>query len=184
MIITGDASTVATCALEVGEGTGELFTQNKLTQEEKELASGQRELLTFLRALQQETEYFRALAGRTIIWITDSTNLVAFLTKGTMKMAIQTQVLEVFKLLASFKIRLLPVHLKRTDFRVQWANEGSRFFDPDDWGINKHTYKHIKRHWKPTIDLLHTAQIPNADGSTHMGMPHTHRGRRFLTGLL
>ena len=91
---------MATCALEVGEEGARFFTQNRLEQEECGLSSGQRELLTVLRTLQQEPEYFEKLRNQTIIWLTDSTNLVSFLTKGTIKMRIQEQVLEVYKLLA------------------------------------------------------------------------------------
>ena len=104
-VVAGDASAVATCALEVGsEEEAKFFTQNRLEEKECHLSSGHRELLTVLRALQQEPSYFASLKNQTIIWLTDSTNLVSFLTKGTTKMNIQEQVMEVFKLLASFQI--------------------------------------------------------------------------------
>ena len=158
-VVAGDASAVATCALEVGEGEGtKLFTQNKLEGDERRLSSGHRELLTVLRALQQEPAFFDTLKNQTIIWLTDSTNLVSFLTKGTIKMKIQEHVMEVFRLLASFQIRLVPVHLKRSDFRIQWADEGSRSFDPDDWGIDTQSYRDLTRVWQPTLDAFaHTS---------------------------
>ena len=150
-VIAGDASAVATCALEIGD-EAKFFTQNKLSEEEMRLSSGHRELLTVLRALQQEEGFFKTLAHKTIIWLTDSTNLVSFLTKGTMKQHIQAQVLEVFELLAKYQIRAVPVHLRRTDYRIQWADEGSREFDPDDWGIDQASYRALTKEW---LSLIH-----------------------------
>ena len=161
--IAGDASAVATCAMEVGDKEAKYFTQSALTEEEKRQSSGQRELLTILRALQQDEEFFESLRNQTVIWITDSTNLVSFLTKGTMKMNIQQQVVEVYKRLAKYKVRIVPVHLKRTDFRIQWADEGSREFDPDDWGIDNQSFRALTDKWKPTIDLFaHTGNTKHS----------------------
>ena len=75
------------------------------------------------------------MRGKTIIWLTDSTNLVSFLTKGTMRREIQKQVLEVYKMLTKYQVRIVPVHVRRSDYRVQWADEGSREFDPDDLSL-------------------------------------------------
>ena len=152
-VIAGDASAVATCAFEVGKQAN-FFTQYVLEPEECSYSSGQRELLTVLRALQQEKAFFSTLRGQTVIWITDSTNLVTFLTKGTMKMAIQKQILAAYELLAGYNIRIIPVHLKRTDYRIQWADEGSREFDPDDWTVDSRTFKELTKKWIPTIDLF------------------------------
>lgn len=115
--LAGDASAVGTCALEVAKKLN-LFSQYILTPEEQKLSSGQRELITVLRALQGDREFFQSLANNMIIWLTDSTNLVSFLTKGTMQMHIQKQVLEVYRLLAQYHLRIVPVHLRSTDFRI------------------------------------------------------------------
>ena len=155
--IAGDASAVATCAMEISE-TPRLFTQYELNAEERSKSSGQRELITVLRALQQEGNFFEKMRGKTIIWLTDSRNLVSFLTKGTMRMTIQEQVLETYKLLAKYQVRIVPVHVRRSDYRVQWEDEGSREFDPDGWGVDALCYKELTRNWKPTVDLFaHTS---------------------------
>ena len=152
-VMAGDASAVAMCALQVSQ-EARYFNQTLLQEEERSLSSGHRELLTVLRALQQDKDFFGTMKNETILWITDSTNLVSFLTKGTTKMKIQEQVLQVFKLLSEYRIRLIPVHLRRTDFRIQWADEGSREFDPDDWGIDRSSYRGLTRTWTPTVDLF------------------------------
>ena len=143
-VVVGDASAVATCALEIGQAAT-FFTQNELSIEERKMSSGQRELLTVLRALQQEASYFKTLKNQTIIWLTDSTNLVSFLTKGTMKADIQDQVLQVCHLLTKYQIRIVPIHLRRSDYRIQWADEGAREFDPDDWTIDSQSFKELTR---------------------------------------
>ena len=55
--VAGDASAVATCTLKVGNDDTKFFTQSTLTAEERQQSSGQRELLTILRTLQQEGEF-------------------------------------------------------------------------------------------------------------------------------
>ena len=178
-VIAGDASAVATCALEIGDGAT-FFTQNKLSESEKELSSGHRELLTVLRALQQEVEFFKTLAHQTIIWLTDSTNLVSFLTKGTMRPHIQSHVLEVFKLLSKYQIRVAPVHLRRTDYRIQWADEGSREFDPDDWGVDQASFRLLTKDWKPTVDLFaHTSNAKTDKFYSYGQAPKTSRVDAF-----
>ena len=155
--VAGDASAVATCAMEISDKP-RLFTQYELEAGERGQSSGQRELITVLRALQQENEFFEQMRGKTIIWLTDSTNLVSFLTKGTMRTEIQQQVLEVYKMLTKYQVRIVPVHVHRSDYRVQWADEGSREFDPDDWGVDAQSYKELTHNWKPTVDLFaHTS---------------------------
>ena len=172
-VLAGDASAVATCALEVGE-QADFFTQYILEQEEQKYSSGQRELLTVLRALQQEKKFFETLRGQTVIWITDSTNLVSFLTKGTMKMAIQRQILAAYELLSQYNIRVIPVHLKRTDYRIQWADEGSREFDPDDWTIDNASYRRLTAKWVPTVDLFaHSSNAKTSKFYSYGNAPKT-----------
>ena len=73
-------------------------------------------------------------------------------------MDIQRQVLETHQLLTEYQVRIAPVHVKRSDYRVQMADEGSREFDPDDWGIDAASYRSLTRNWNPTIDLFaHTS---------------------------
>ena len=62
--------------------------------------------------------------------------------------------------MAAFAIRLAPVHLRRTDYRIQWADEGSRSFDPDDWGLDLTSFKELTKHWQPTVDAFaHTSNF-------------------------
>ena len=83
------------------------------------------------------------MRGQHILWLTDSTNLCVFLTKGSKKPAIQADVLEVHWLCHDLVVRLTPIHLKRDDFRIQVADAGTRFFDPDDWAIDRTSYVHL-----------------------------------------
>ena len=78
-IVAGDASDKAVCAYGVS-GIPDLFLQAKLSQEESQLSSGHRELLTVKYALQHKADLFKSLHSTTVLWLTDSTNMVAFLS--------------------------------------------------------------------------------------------------------
>ena len=93
-IIAGDASDRAACSYTV-KGLERFFLQKTFTQEEMQFSSGHRELLTVMRTLQEKEEVFEKLPkhSRTVLWLTDSTNMVTFLTKGSTKRRIQTDIL-------------------------------------------------------------------------------------------
>ena len=60
--------------------------------------------------------------------------------------------------MAMYQIGLVPVHVKRSKYRVQWADDGSREFDPDDWSVDSASFRELTRNWKPTINLFaHTS---------------------------
>ena len=93
-IIAGGASDRAACSYTV-KGLERFFLQKTFTQEEMQFSSGHRELLTVMRTLQEKEEVFEKLPkhSRTVLWLTDSTNMVTFLTKGSTKRRIQTDIL-------------------------------------------------------------------------------------------
>ena len=86
--------------------------------------------------------------------MTDSENLVSFLTKGSSRPHIQKDVIEVFRLAHNLKLDIIPVHLSRSDYRIQAADHGSRFYDPDDWSIDSNTFESLTVNFPVTIDLF------------------------------
>ena len=129
-VIASDASNQASCSYDV-RGAGGLFHQEMFTEEEAALSSGHRELLAVQHALQ-----VMPLAGRTsalsVFWLTDSQNLVTFLSKGSSRRHIQMTVLEIYRLDKFLRLDIIPVHLKHSYFCIQVADYGSRFYDVDD----------------------------------------------------
>lgn len=67
--------------------------------------------------------------------MTDSQNLCTFLTKDSTKEHIQTKVFDLFEKCQKRKFVIKPVHLPRSDPRIELADEGSRESDPDSWEI-------------------------------------------------
>ena len=125
-IVASDASDVGHCLFSVKHGS-QLYHQGLFSSDESSCSSGHRELLAVLKALKSYGLDAHPLQGQHVLWLTDSTNLCVFLTKGSRKTRIQADILEIHWLCHDLKIRLTPIHLKRNDFRIQLADEGSRF---------------------------------------------------------
>jgi hypothetical protein len=154
-IWASDASGFATCAYSV-KGP-QFYFRGLLKEEEKALSSGHRELIAVTRTL----EYYRQSNATNsqvtnIYWITDSTNLVTFLTKGSGKSHIQNEVLRIMFICKELKIRIIPVHLLRDDPRIQIADDGSKTPNTDDWAVDIETFENINRRRtrKFTLDLF------------------------------
>jgi hypothetical protein len=140
----GDASDFAVCAYTI-QASQEVFFIGNLNKEEQQLSSGHRELLTVKYALKDKIRNAGAWAcTTTVYWLTDSSNLVTFLTKGSSRSGIQTDVLEVLALTKRLNIRIIPIHLLRSDPRIQVADDGSKFPDSDDWSVDSQTFDNLQ----------------------------------------
>ena len=158
-IIAGDASNKATCLYGV-KNLPRFYLQKKFSQEESQLSSGHRELLTVRHALDHKKAEFEALdpEKRTILWLTDSANMVVFLTKGSTKPAIQEEILAIFKKLQALSLTVVPIHVSRKDYRIQLADEGTRYFDPDDWSVDSRSFIRFTRDKEILLDVfVHTS---------------------------
>ena len=152
-IWASDSSGYATCAYSV-EGE-HLYYRGLLNEQERQLSSGHRELLAVTKTLKYYEET-NATNDKTtnIYWLTDSSNMVSFLTKGSGKNHIQSEVLKIMVLCQRLKIKIIPIHLLRDDPRIQVADDGSKTTDTDDWEVDAETFKRIDRRHKFTIDLF------------------------------
>ena len=112
------------------------FFQFEFSPHEMELSSGHRELLALLKTLRRP-DFHPTFCT---IWYTDSMNLTAFVTKGSPKPAIQSDVVEVLRAAAAKNTQIRVLHLGREDPRIQVADELSRVFDSDDWSIDSSTF--------------------------------------------
>ena len=161
-VVASDASTHAVCAYDV-RNTRTLFHQATLSATQAGYSSGHRELLAVKSALQSVPAAFHRGTAASVFWLTDSENLVTFLLKGSSRRPIQLTVLEVYRLARSLLLDLIPVHLSRSDYRIQVADFGSRFYDPDDWACDSGSFESLTVYWHATIDLFahfSNAQIP------------------------
>ena len=154
-IWVSDASAIAVCAYSMASKNDTFFI-GKLSQEESLLSSGARELIAVQKALAAHQEVQGPWKENTLIyWVSDSTNLVTFLTKGSKKAEIQKTVIEIFRLAKNLNCRIQPIHLLREDPRIQVADAGSKAADTDDWSIDTTSYRWLETKFGPfTIDLF------------------------------
>ena len=90
----------------------------------------------------------------TIMWLTDSTNLTCFLEKGSTKPKIQEDILRVFRLARSLQLVLVPIHLLRSDPRIELADAGSKCVDDtDDWSIDYRAFTAINEEYGGKLDV-------------------------------
>ena len=170
-IIASDASAHASCSYAVS-GASRLFHQSVFSLEETGFSSGHRELLAVKSTLESMTSSFDR--GSSVFWLTDSENLVTFLTKGSSKKAIQNTVIDIFRLSHSLLLDIIPIHLKRSDYRIQVADYGSRYYDPDDWACDTASFESLTVRWPATIDLFahfSNTQLPRF--YSYGNAPHT-----------
>jgi hypothetical protein len=159
-IWASDASGFATCAYSIkGE---DMYFRGLLTKEEKGLGSGHLELLAVRHTLEYYTEN-NSFFGQpcNVYWLTDSENLVRFLTKGSRKRHIQKEIFQTISMCQKLGIRIIPIHLRREDPRIQLADTGSKIVDTDDWEVNLHTFKTFSMEMMFTIDLFATKENTN-----------------------
>ena len=117
----GDASAIGVCAYSL-QSPSSAFFQDVFTEDESRLSSGHRELLTLKKALLSDI----VPRSTSIIWYTDSKNLVAFWEKGSPKPDIQLNIIECFLYCREWNIELHILHLSRSDPRIEAADQGSR----------------------------------------------------------
>ena len=145
MIVAGDASSTAVCAYSL-QSPSRFFFQDLLSPDEVTLSSGHRELLTLKKALLASC----IPPSSSVVWYTDSTNLVSFWEKGSSKPLIQLDVIECLLFCKERSIQLHVLHLPREDPRIQAADVGSRSFDKDDWGVDEASFAVLQSRFLPS----------------------------------
>ena len=152
-IWASDASGYATCAYSI-KGD-HLYFRGTLNEDERMLSSGHRELLAVAKTMEyyEQTGTFTTKATN-IYWLTDSQNLVTFLTKGSGKRHIQKDVFQIMIRCKRLNTRIIPIHLLRDDPRIKIADDGSKTTDTDDWQVDDQTFQRNRTKFKFTIDLF------------------------------
>lgn len=159
-IWASDSSGFATCAYSI-KSKKRLYYRGKLSIEEQKLSSGHRELLAVSQTLQNYSKVWEENTEPiNLYWLTDSENLVHFLSKGSGKPNIQQEVFKVMLICQRLQLCLIPIHLRREDPRIQLADEGSKTEDTDDWQIDIATFRKFDSVMCFTIDLF--ASFKNA----------------------
>jgi len=150
----GDASATAVCAFSIA-GNPRFFFRKELSPEERQQSSGFRELMTVKYTLQEMAKEGERKEDTNLYWVTDSGNLVKFLTKGSGKQNIQEEVLNILAQARQLKLDIRPIHLLREDPRIQEADAGLKSGDSDDWSVDDISFRQLERRFGPfTVDLF------------------------------
>ncbi len=120
---------------------------------ESNSSSGERELLAILRFFQ-DTEASRNLKGSNVMWLTDSENVVSFITKGSPKAHIQEKVFEILSITSALDCVVSPVHLFREDERIKEADLLSKSKNSDNWSIDYLSFKKFDEDFNFELDLF------------------------------
>ena len=54
----------------------------------------------------------------------------------------------------NMKLTIKPVHISRNDYRIQLADEGTRYFDPDDWSVDTRSYERFTKDKTISLDIF------------------------------
>ena len=85
----------------------------RMTVEETELSSGQRELGAILHSMEANANLLYSPEPAIIYWLTDSTNVCSWLEKGSRKPHIQEEVFKIVSLLSNLNINIVPIHVPK-----------------------------------------------------------------------
>jgi len=122
------------------------------TEEEQLWFSSAREMLAVLKTLQQ----FKLTnqTRKNIYWVTDSEVMSRVLKKGSHRPMLQALVFQVAKLCNELKIRVEPIHIKREDPRIQFADEHSKVKDTDNWSVDFQSFQTLNEQFHFDWDIF------------------------------
>jgi hypothetical protein len=146
VIAYSDASNVAGAAFLVE--CDKVIAHRAWTEFEQNQSSTYRELLAIHYGLNS---FVSKLAGKQVIWYTDSKNCVSILEKGSLKLTLQELSLHIFRLCAKYSISLDINWIQRDNNKE--ADMYSRLIDYDDYGISQDFFSFIDHLYGPhTVD--------------------------------
>ena len=91
------------------DGTFAYVSDFEFSAAEANLSSGHRELLSIVFALEKHPDVFCQFSPGKIFWQTDSKNVFNFLRRGSRKMEIQADVVQIKKLEKKLSVKIVPV---------------------------------------------------------------------------
>jgi hypothetical protein len=122
--IASDASDTAIASYCIdGLPSFELFSF--LTPHEMSYLSSQRRLLAL----------YRTKGPVTLWWMTDNSNVSKFLSKGSGRLPIMLQILELLRLARAFSLDIRPIWVRSDHHWLQRADAMSKQIDTDSWSV-------------------------------------------------
>jgi hypothetical protein len=129
-----------------------------LSAEEAGWSSSRRELLALQRTLEGKSELLSSKGPITLWWLIDNSNVSKFLSKGSGKLPIMLQVLELLRLARSLQLDLRPIWVSRDHHFLQRADARSKSINTDNWEVWQGDFDFLFKSFGPfTVDLFASA---------------------------
>jgi hypothetical protein len=151
-IFVSDSSEIKTFVYDLTDNK-ETILVSTFTEEQKALSSGARELLAVWLTLSQWMET-KTMQKKVIYWLTDSENVVTFLSKGSKKPEVQKILFEIIKMAFELGLQIEPIHLFREDPRIQDADAQSKHLDSDNWSIDYASFEKLREQYEMEVDMF------------------------------
>ena len=124
------------------------ITQGQWFPQEASQSSTWWKLITVCNVLESLASM---LLNQRVRWFIDNQNVARILTVGSRKPALQQEVMAIFRLSVSAKVRIEPEWIPRE--ANQQADFLSRIVDKDDWSLHPDLFRMLDAKWGPhTID--------------------------------
>jgi hypothetical protein len=126
-------------------------------------SSSQRELLALYRTVEAKGELLSSKGPVTLWWMTDNSNVLKFLSKGSGRLPIMLQILELLRLARSraFSLDIGPIWVRRDHHWLQRADAMSKQIDTDSWSVWQGDFDFLESIFGPfTVDFF--ASLENA----------------------
>jgi hypothetical protein len=119
-----------------------------------------RELLALLRTLDAEGNLLSSKGHVTLWWLTDRGNVAKFLAKGSGKLVIMLQILDLLRTAQSLFLDFRPVWVSRDHPLLQRADARSKSINTDNWSVCPGDFDFLFHQFGPfTVDLFASAEV-------------------------
>ena len=150
--VASDASRFKAAIINLDSPKREVITF-PFTPAERSLSSGLRELLAVEKTLLHWS-HEGSMGKKNVYWIMDSSNVVAFLDKGSPKAHVQSVVFRIVGILVRLGSHIIPIHLYKSDERIVEADAISKIRDTDDWSIDATSFEALRQRFTLTTDVF------------------------------
>ena len=135
-------------------GKLDLTTEYFFTPTEASLSSSFRELLAIMSSFTTHQNFFRKNAHSIILWISDSQVLVSWLQKGSRIPFVQRLLVQIKLAEHSFKIKLYPKWVPRSNKLLTLADSGSKMeLSASEYGLDHAHYNMLENFFNVKFDV-------------------------------
>ena len=156
VVFSDASSTGCAAAFRFHSQVQEVVIHKVFTQSEEASSSTSRELIAVAHGLDQAKHL---LYQHSILWHTDSKNVVAILKRGSMIQSLQNLAVNIFNICQKHRILLHPVWIPRR--LNDHADALSRIVDSNNWSVTPSWFSHICKIFKLQVDYDRFADDSN-----------------------